>query len=134
MGFIFSKFSKLGRGQPPNPSPSVAEANQLFEATHSFWAGYATALLNQQTNIGRNPILEKRHREERTCPSETTRSSPESCHFFSLATPTATRGFKRESGTSSNNIDANQCYPEVGIPPRKDNRVTAWDVQMQQMQ
>ena len=26
----------------PNPSPSVAEANQLFEPTHFFWAGYAT--------------------------------------------------------------------------------------------
>ena len=46
MGFIFSKFSKLGGGaEPPspNPSPSVAETNQLFEPTHSLWAGYATA-------------------------------------------------------------------------------------------
>ena len=46
MGFIFSKFSKLGSGAKhpsPNPSPSVAEANQLFEPIHSFWAGYATA-------------------------------------------------------------------------------------------
>ena len=44
MGFIFSKFSKLGSGAKPpspNPYPSVAEANQLFEPTHSFWAGYA---------------------------------------------------------------------------------------------
>ena len=48
MGFIFSKFSILGSGAKPpspNPSPSVAEVNQLFEPTHSFWAGYATAYL-----------------------------------------------------------------------------------------
>ena len=48
MGFIFSKFSKLGSGaKPPSPNPSlsVAEANQLFEPTHSFWAGYATVHL-----------------------------------------------------------------------------------------
>ena len=46
MGFIFSKFSKLGSGASPspNPSPSVAETNQLFQPTHSFWAGYATAV------------------------------------------------------------------------------------------
>ena len=51
MGFIFSKFSKLGRGaKPPNPQPpSVAGANQLFEPTHSFWAGYATGCLQSRT-------------------------------------------------------------------------------------
>ena len=44
MGFIFSKFSKLGSGvKPPSPNPSVAEAKQLFEPTYFFWAGYATA-------------------------------------------------------------------------------------------
>ena len=45
MSFIFSKFSKLGSGAKPlspNPSPLVTQANQLFEPTHSFWAGYAT--------------------------------------------------------------------------------------------
>ena len=54
MGFIFSNFSKLdewGKAHPPNLSPSVAEANELFEPTHSFWAGYATA------DIGRKPAL-----------------------------------------------------------------------------
>ena len=46
MGFIFfQNFQNWGVGHKPppqDPFPSVAEANQLFEPTHSFWAGYAT--------------------------------------------------------------------------------------------
>ena len=54
MGYIFSKFSKLGSGAKPpspNPSPSVAEVNQIFKPTHSFWAGYATADLENMNSV-----------------------------------------------------------------------------------
>ena len=42
MGLIFSKFSPSS-----NPTPLMADTNQLFKSTHSFWASYASAVFRK---------------------------------------------------------------------------------------